>query len=500
MAIEDHPVTALGTYDEPTWAETPTVAPVAPSAPIAAAGLGSVTLVSTLFNYLFRQPYRWIRALAHRTPRSDLGLIGSYVQTGGVYTTMGGTLSVALPLTEVWVEGVLIQLADALSSPHVFSASRDSYLFVESDGTRTDVEVGNGAAAPAGPGGTAVLVSKTVTDGTQVTASTRLLTNVVTLGAIAVDGLLSLGSDLDCNNFDVLDANEITAAGPITVTGDVASGSVTTATIGTTGNVSIGGNLDMTSGSIANATTIGATAITCTSVAASANVGGATISSSGAATLNSCGVTNALTVGTTLGVTGVLTATGGISLPSGADATGTSGTVFTGGTFDTIDASGAAKVGELQLYSDASPSSTTGVVQFFGRGLTVGLASTARKIAVPIDEYSATLTVTASSTATGPSISGVTLVTGDIIYITITADLFNTGTGTVIVFDVLVDGVAQNTPGNLRSDTAGVPISVARTVKYTAPGTANYTFALRYGATAGNTEGRNGFISIRQGN
>lgn len=276
MAIEEHPVTALGTYDEPTWAETPTVAPVAPSAPVAAAGLGSVPLVATLFNYLFRQPYRWIRALAHRTPRSDLGLISSYVQTGGVYPTAGGTLSVALPLTEVWVGGVLVQVADSGGSPHVFTASRDSYLFLDADGVRTETEVANGAPAPVGPGGTAVRVSKTVTDGTQVTASTLQLTDVPTLGAIGitaldvignlevtgtlgVTGATTLGSTLEVSGNAIFSLN-VEIGGDLDMAGNniVNGGLLSSVTLATTGNASIGGSLDLTNGAISNVTTFGA--------------------------------------------------------------------------------------------------------------------------------------------------------------------------------------------------------------------------------------------------
>lgn len=467
MAIEDFPVTALGTYDEPTWAEVPTVAstPVAPSAGVAAAGLGNVTLLAGLFNYLFRQPYRWLRALAHRTPRSDLGLVSSYVQEGGTYATGGGTLSVALPLTEVWVQGVLVQVADALSSPHVFTASRDSYLILNTAGVRTDVETALGAGVPVlSPG--EVIVSKTVTDGTGVVTSTLSLTDVPTLGAIGIDALDVIG------NLDV--TGNATVTGTLDVTGQTSLGLLDVANDAVFQlNVEIGGNLDMTSGSISNVTTLG---------------------TSGLATLNSASVS------TTLGVTGVLTATGGISLPSGADATGTSGSTFTGGTFDAIDPTGVVKVGELTFYSDSSPSTTNGVMQWFGRGLTVGLESYARRVAMPVDNYVASPIDTASSTATGASVS-VTLVTGDVVYVTASADLTNSGaSGSVVVFEIAIGGVNQNSPGNLTHPAAGKYITCSRTVMYTAPATAIYTFVQRYGATSGTGSCRNSFISVRQGN
>jgi hypothetical protein len=287
MAIQDFPENALGIYDEPTWAETPVLTPhnttpVAPTTPIAAAGLGSVTLSSRVLNYLFREPYRWIRALAHRTMRSDTGLIGSFVATGGTYPTGGGTLSVQLPLTEVYVGGVLVQFADSLASPHVFTASRDSYLIVDADGVRLDTEVANGAGVPA-VAGTQVIVSKTVTDGTQVTSSVLILGNQIVLGDIAITGI-TMGGGLDMDGNSITNVDDLGVAGTATVEGGLSvEGSVVAfgengslvvdgaiastadvkgATLTSTGGISCGGNLDMTNGSISNVTTLAANDVT----------------------------------------------------------------------------------------------------------------------------------------------------------------------------------------------------------------------------------------------
>jgi hypothetical protein len=301
-------------------------------------------------------------------------------------------------------------------------------------------------------------------------------------GPVVLGDTLELGGMLDGAGFSIVNVDAFTGESLFV------NNQVDCSTLVTVAGITCGGALDMDTGAIANATTVGCTAITCTSVAASANVGGATLSSSASAT-----------VGTTLDVTGVLTATGGLSLPSGADATGTSGTTFTGGTLDTLSSAGIVKVGEIQFYSDTTPSTTGNVMQSFGRGLTLGLSTVARRISIPFDNYVASLVSTASSTATGATID-VVLVTGDVVYVTASADLENDTIGTVIVFEIVVNGVIQNSAGNLRSDTAGVPICCNRTVKYTAASDAVYTFVQRYGATAGNTLGVNGFISVRQGN
>jgi hypothetical protein len=273
MAIEEFPENALGIYNEPTWAESPTVAPVAPTTGVAAAGhIDGEKHYAVEYNYLWREQSRWTRALAHRTPRSDLGLIGSYVQTGGTYPTMGGTLSVQLPLTEVWIDGVLSQFADPLVSPHVFTASRDSYLIVDADGARTETEVANGAGVPAVVG-TQVIVSKTVTDGTQVTTSTLSLTDVPTLGEIGADTLsvaggCEVGGTLEVRGATFLfaaldlDTNSITNVDNVGCETLAVTSSIDSATIATTGNVSIGGSLNMTAGAISNVTTLSANDVT----------------------------------------------------------------------------------------------------------------------------------------------------------------------------------------------------------------------------------------------
>jgi hypothetical protein len=173
--------------------------------------------------------------------------------------------------------------------------------------------------------------------------------------------------------------------------------------------------------------------------------------------------------------------------------------ILTGEAIDLQAATGYIAPGEVRFYSDASPSSTTGVMQFFGRGVAVGLSSVAKRIAIPFDDYVVDLTGTVSGTATGASVT-VTLLTGDVVYVTASADLWNSGTGQVIVFEIVIDGAIQNSPGNLRSEVALDPITCSRTVKYTAGADGPIVFVQRYGASGGTTTGKNGFISVRQGN
>jgi hypothetical protein len=384
------------------------------------------------------------------------------------YATGAGLASLSPTTNPVYVfRGNVIRFRDSFLmdqglDPITFTASMRTWIYCGADGTvRVDVVALATGATPAVGEFTVIGVD---TDATDITA-------IVTTSSPAFELHFTGPNCIIDTNLAVL--GDSSFVGNVDVTGVVTLGA---------------GGLDMNGSSISNADNIG-----CETLVANTSVDTATLNASGLATLNS------VSVGTTLGVTGVLTATGGISLPSGADAIGTAGTTFTGGTVDTIDSTGAVKVGEIQFYSDTTPSTTGNVMQSFGRGLTLGLSTVARRIAIPFDNYVASLVSTSSSTATGATID-VVLVTGDVVYVTASADLENDTIGTVIVFEIVVNGVIQNTAGNLRSDTVGVPICCNRTVKYTAASDAVYTFVQRYGAIAGNTLGVNGFISVRQGN
>jgi hypothetical protein len=421
MAIQDFPENALGILDEPTWAEVPVLTPtnttpVAPSAPIAAAGLGSVTLTSRLFNYLLREPYRFIRALVHRTHRSDTGLIGSYVAAGGTYPTGGGTLSVQLPLTEVYVGGVLVQFADPLASPHVFTASRDSYLIVDAAGVRLDTEVANGAAVP-GVVGTQVIVSKTVTDGTEVTTSTLVLGNQIVLGDVAITGI-TMGGNLDMDGNSItscLDVGTATIAttGDVSIGGnlDLTSGSISNVTtLSTSGNVSIGGALDMTSGAISNATTVACVGLTATQ----ASAGTAAITATNSLGPAISGVSSSAALGPGVdgqsassyaGVTGSNSSTGpGVKGTGGSAAAGVDG-LATVASQPGVKGTGAAAAGSNGVTGVAINTASYGVAGTASAAATTsgagvradGLGNAPALWAVAVDGHAALLTSDTSS-------------------------------------------------------------------------------------------------------
>jgi hypothetical protein len=538
-APQDFPsVAGTGAYDLPTWAESGTATD--PGSGIKASGLSNgSTLQAPTLNYIVQSPDRWCRAFAAGALDGRENLFTTWGVNIEDWTPDGATLDATLAISTMWLDpsstgATRVQAVCVAGNMHTFTASRDTYvdvsianmLALHDDATSMEFnEVPNNDPAPAVSAGF-VRVWKVVTNGSTVTASTsqipdrpyfrslyalELALDNLEVVTLAVSDATTLSGGLDMDGTAISNVSTLATTGNVSIGGalDMTSGAISNVTtIATSGNVSIGGALDMTTGAISGVTTFDATG-DCTmgslSTTGGISCGGnldmtsgsisnvTTINTSGLATLNSA------TVSTTLGVTGVLTATGGISLPSGADATGTSGSTFTGGTFDGIDSTGAFKVGELQFYSDATPSTTTGVMQFYGRGLAVGIGSTAKRVAIPYDNYVVDLAQTSSSTATGASVT-FTLATGDVVYVTASADLWNDGTGQEIVFEIVIDGSIQNSPGNLRSEVANDPITCSRTVKYTAVADANVTFVQRYGATAGNTTGKNGFISVRHGN
>jgi hypothetical protein len=517
-APQEFPAT-LGVYDLPMWAEDGTVTDPGDAYEETGFSAGE-SLPAAVLNFPHREAARWARALAARALDGSANLMGTWAPDAAAWTPIAAGLNATLAASTLWLDpddtgAVKVQARVVAGNPHTFTASKDTYVAVSianmlalhDDPTSMEFdEVANGAGAPT-PSAGFIYVWKVVTDGSTITSSTLQIPEVPTFRTLSAAGLtldtLSVGvlTVQDNSSLGNASAASLLVSGATTLSSglDMDSSSISNvdalaaASLSTTGNVSIGGNLDMTAGSISNVTTLATTG--------NVSVGGNLDMTSGSiSNVTTIDTSSNATVGGTLGVTGALTATGGISLPSGADLTGSAGTVITAPTIDTSDSAGVVKVGELQFYSDASPSSTTGVLQFFGRGLSVGISTTAKRISIPFEDYIASPADSASSTATGASVT-VTLVAGDVVYVTASADVTNNGVSAqVVVFEIAIDGVNTGSPGNLRHPAAGVYIPCTRTIKYTAPGTANYTFVQRYGASSGTASIRNSYICVRQGN
>ena len=171
--------------------------------------------------------------------------------------------------------------------------------------TAVTVVAGNGVSASVSNQGTTPALSFTLGDITP--------TSVVSSGAISGTTLAGAGSAITALNASNLASGTV----PTARLGSGTANSTTFLKGNNTWASAVTGVSVVTangvSGSVANSTTTPAItlslgAITPSSVAATGNVGGATLSSSGLATLNSASITNNASVGGTLGVTGNVTA------------------------------------------------------------------------------------------------------------------------------------------------------------------------------------------------
>ncbi len=179
-----------------------------------------------------------------------------------------------------------------------------------------------------------------------VAVGANAVTINATSGDIATSGAASVGSTLSVTGEATLSDNvsvggDLTVDGTSSFTGTMTAGDIDASTVDTTGNASIGGTLGVT-----GATTLSSTL----DVTGNTTVGGdldvtgditvdditaATITTSGAASLNSASVTNNATVGGTLTVTGTTTLNDDLDLNGAADISSTlavGGNTTVGGT------------------------------------------------------------------------------------------------------------------------------------------------------------------------
>ena len=202
--------------------------------------------------------------------------------------------------------------------------------------------------------------------------------------------------------------NDVTAGGTLDVTGATTlttlstSGAATLNSASVTNNATVGGTLGVT----------GAT--TTAGITNTGNIGTGTLSTSGTATLNDASVTTNATVGGTLGVTG-LTSTTGIS---------NSGNIGTG----TLSTTGAATLNSAAVTNNATVGGTLGVTG----ATSLSTLSTSG------------LATLASATVTGATTTNGITNTGDIS----TGTLTSTGLATLASVDInggAIDGVTLGT-------------------------------------------------------
>lgn len=135
------------------------------------------------FNWLHRTSYRWARWL-------DESHLGRELRGSSSWMTTGFGFATSVTLTSPCGAGVVVRagtrleldapyLAATSQDSHVFTASRDTYVFIDDERVLQFVVVGNGAGAPATPANT-TRVQVVVTNGTSITS----VTNSLNLGPI----------------------------------------------------------------------------------------------------------------------------------------------------------------------------------------------------------------------------------------------------------------------------------------------------------------------------
>jgi hypothetical protein len=253
-APTDIPVNVDGTYREPTWGEGGSFSQSGHEANGAGAG---VMIGANDFNEPRRHSARWIRALITRTVPSDAGLFGSFLLPGsGGWNVSGGTLNGTLGASWVLVDaddngGVVIQYNVTAGSPHVFTASRDTYVDLAEDGTATYTAVANGNPEPA-VAASSVRVWKVVTDGTEITAATAQIPEMpvfkdIAAESLAITDLLAVGGDLDVTG-------NLTVGGDSALGDDAGDSHTITGSVAVTGDTAITGSLTVAADNPANFT------------------------------------------------------------------------------------------------------------------------------------------------------------------------------------------------------------------------------------------------------
>jgi hypothetical protein len=155
---------------------------------------------------------------------------------------------------------------------------------------------------------------------------------------------------------------------------------------------------------------------------------------------------------------------------------------------------------DLQLVSDGSPSTTTGVVSFGGRYITAGLSSVARILSIPLDSYVAGPVATGLAIAdTGASIT-VVLVTGDKVIVEMSLESSQSNIANDINVRIEANGAAIGGTNPYRGVVNNVIISPRRVVEFTAVASIAYTFTARHGASATTTTSSNIHLTVRFSN
>jgi hypothetical protein len=490
------PVSGAGTYDDPTWGESG--GPYSVPAEVAT-GLGSVALASNTVNYNWQHLARWSRAIRDRMVWSDSGLYASFIlPNSGTWTTGGGTLNGNCPQALVSIDadddgGVVVQFYVSVGSPHLFTASKDTYVNLDETGAVEYQEVNLGDPAPTPTAGY-VAVWLVVTDATEITTVTPLLSEVPVFKDVEVESLV-VGGALNVTGL-------CTFSGSGLVGDDAADSWSFTATVNFNNGVTIGSSSADTCTvnstlAINNDSTIGASsADTCTVNAVLVINNNSTIGSDGTDTCTvnaTLAINNNSTIGSSSADTCTINATTTLAATLNIGANEIEGTAGSIVDVERVD------VTEIRFDSDASPSTTTGVMQFASRWLTVGLNTVARKVSIPVDDWLASFSTVNAIEDTGAEVTMV-LATGDIVTVEMSFEAANTSAANNVNVRIEVNGGSIGSTEPYRPVANDIFFAVRRVVEYTAPSDNVYVFKARVGASAGTTSVQNVHVSVRHSN
>lgn len=209
------------------------------------------TLSAANLNATGRDPQRWIRAIAHRMPRADVGLFGSWRETGGAWVNDPGKghtgLQAELPIARVWVDAgsgaLLVEAFVAGASPVTFPATKLTWVAISTskaqasannptlgpgNGTTTDaaglafIVTDIGSPEPTPPAGY-VVFSFVRTDATSIvsTGPSTVLPSVPTLRSIRASSIVAPAIEVEAAAIAALSGID---GDPLAVSGEVSLG------------------------------------------------------------------------------------------------------------------------------------------------------------------------------------------------------------------------------------------------------------------------------------
>jgi hypothetical protein len=507
MTNTPFPVTAAGTHDDATWGEGSAPFSIPPQ--LVAGMIDTDPLPADTLNYVWQICAAWTRALRDRMCWSDAGLYGTFVlpsSASGYASWLVAGLSGNIDPVWVMIDagddgGVVVPFYVSLGSAHLFTASRDTYVNLNEDGLVEYQEVPNSDPPPT-PTALYVAVWKVVTDATDITSSTVLIPTIPVFKAIGVTDLhvienVLIEADLEVGGDTQIDG-ALTVDGQTTLNGSslIGDSAGDTCTVNATFTVNNNSTIGSSGADTCqvNAVTTFIAAVSFNGDVTLGNAGGDAITCTGALTVNGTVViNNGCTLGSSAADALTINSTTAIAAPvtiAGNTITGTAGSIID---VERVD------VTEIRFDSDTTPSTTTGVMQFTGRWLAVGLNSLARKVSIPVDDWVASFSTVNTIADTGAEVTMV-LGTGDVVIVETSLEAANTSAANDVNLRIEVNGGIIGTSENYRPVANDKYFAVRRVVEYTAPADNAYVFKTRAGASSGTTSVQNVHLSVRHSN